>query len=153
MQDDPEPGPGAESGEVVHGLKRGRELGFPTANLSADAEGFIPADGIYAGWLVDLGGPDDASSVTTRYPAAISVGTNPTFSGRVRTVEAYVLDVDEDFYGYEVGVEFAARLRGQESYDGVDPLIAQMNRDVARCREILTATGDAIGPDEHDAPH
>ncbi|MBP2370027.1 bifunctional riboflavin kinase/FAD synthetase [Pseudonocardia parietis] len=131
-------------GVIVHGHKRGRDLGFPTANVSCPPHTAIPADGVYAGWFL-IG--------DRRLMAAISVGTNPTFSGRVRTVEAYVLDVDEDFYGYEVGVEFVARLRGQESYDGVDPLIAQMNRDVARCREILTATGDAIGPDEHDAPH
>lgn len=131
-------------GVIVHGHKRGRDLGFPTANLSCPPHTAIPADGVYAGRFV-IG--------DRRLGAAISVGTNPTFSGRVRTVEAYVLDVDEDFYGYEVGVEFVARLRGQESYDGIDPLIAQMNRDVARCREVLAATGDATGPDdERDAP-
>ena len=72
-----------------------------------------------------------------RLPAAVSVGSNPTFSGKVRTVEAYVLDVDEDFYGYEVGIEFAHRLRGQERFDGIDPLVEQMNADVERTRELL----------------
>ena len=65
------------------------------------------------------------------------MGTNPTFSGRVRTVEAYVLDVDEDFYGYEVAVDFVQRLRGQERFDGVEALVAQMHRDVEQVRELL----------------
>jgi riboflavin kinase/FMN adenylyltransferase len=65
------------------------------------------------------------------------VGTNPTFSGRVRTVEAYVLDVDEDFYGHEVSVEFAHRLRGQERFEGIEPLIAQMTDDVKKTRTLL----------------
>ena len=128
------------TGEVVHGLKRGRELGFPTANLSADAEGFIPADGIYAGWLVDLGGPDDASSVTTRYPAAISVGTNPTFDDvPLRQVEAYVLDETTlDLYGHRVQLQFTHRIRGMVAFEGIDALIAQMTDDVARVRAVLT---------------
>jgi len=115
-------------GVVVHGDKRGRELGFPTANVSCAAHTALPADGVYAGWFL-LG--------TRRLPAAVSVGSNPTFSGRVRTVEAFVLDVNEDFYGHEVGIEFAHRLRGMERYDGIEPLIAQMNADVARTRELL----------------
>lgn len=115
-------------GVVVHGDKRGRELGFPTANVSCSEHTAIPADGVYAGWF-SLG--------DRRLRAAISVGSNPTFSGRVRTVEAFVLDVSEDFYGHEVGVEFAHRLRGMERYDGIEPLIAQMNKDVERTRELL----------------
>ncbi|WP_312677602.1 bifunctional riboflavin kinase/FAD synthetase [Microbacterium sp.] len=128
------------TGEVVHGLKRGRELGFPTANLSADAEGFIPADGIYAGWLVDLGGPDDASSVTTRYPAAISVGTNPTFDDvPLRQVEAYVLDETTlDLYGHRVQIQFTHRIRGMVAFEGIDALIAQITDDVAQVRAALT---------------
>ncbi|GAA1830022.1 bifunctional riboflavin kinase/FAD synthetase [Pseudonocardia ailaonensis] len=117
-------------GVVVHGDKRGRELGFPTANVSVAAHTALPADGVYAGWF-GLG--------DRRLAAAVSVGTNPTFSGKVRTVEAYVLDVDEDFYGHEVTVEFAHRLRGQERFDGIDPLIEQMKADVARTRELLGA--------------
>jgi riboflavin kinase/FMN adenylyltransferase len=71
-------------------------------------------------------------------PAAISVGTNPTFSGKVRMVEAYVLDVDEDFYGFEVALDFVHRLRGQERFADVAALVEQMQRDVARTRELLS---------------
>ena len=119
-------------GEVVHGLKRGRELGFPTANLAHDLEGFVPADGIYAGWLVDEGG--------IRRPAAISVGTNPTFDDvPVRQVEAYVLDeTDLDLYGRIVDVEFVTRIRGMIAFEGVDALTAQMADDVALVRRALS---------------
>lgn len=122
-------------GEVVHGAARGRELGFPTANLAADAAGFIPADGVYAGWLVDENGK--------RWPTAISVGSNPTFEGVSRQVEAHVIDRPEesvedfDLYGQEVVVEFVERLRAMVAYRGIDALVAQMNDDVKRSREIL----------------
>jgi riboflavin kinase/FMN adenylyltransferase len=119
-------------GVVVHGAARGRELGFPTANLSQDATGLVPSDGVYAGWLTVDG---------TRYPSAISVGTNPTFEGQLhRTVEAYVIDEDFDLYDKHVVVEFAARLRGMVSYAGIDPLIAQMHADVDQARAILGVT-------------
>ncbi|QRY41546.1 bifunctional riboflavin kinase/FAD synthetase [Microbacterium hominis] len=129
--------PHAVQGEVVHGLKRGRELGFPTANLSASAEGFIPADGVYAGWLVDLGA--DGTAVTTRYPAAISVGTNPTFDDvPARQVEAYVLDeTGLDLYGHRVQIRFTHRIRGMVAFAGIEALIAQMDDDVARVRAAL----------------
>jgi riboflavin kinase/FMN adenylyltransferase len=117
------------SGMVVHGFKRGRELGYPTANLAPDAEGFIPGDGVYAGWLVDGG---------VRYPAAISVGNNPTFEGvPMKQVEAYVLDRDLDLYDHVVGVEFAHRVRGMEKFEGIEALIVQMGRDVDRVRELV----------------
>lgn len=123
-------------GEVVHGAARGRKLGFPTANLSADATGFIPDDGIYAGWLTDQGG--------TRRPAAISVGSNPTFEGVSRQVEAYVIDRPEDepveafdLYGQSVVVEFVARLRGMVAYTGPEALVQQMCLDVEQARGIL----------------
>lgn len=117
------------SGLVVHGFKRGRELGYPTANLALDAEGFIPGDGVYAGWLVDGG---------VRYPAAISVGNNPTFEGvPKKQVEAYVLDRDLDLYDHVVGVEFSHRIRGMEKFDGIEALVAQMGRDVDRARELV----------------
>jgi len=101
-------------GLVVHGAARGRELGFPTANLAPDAEGFTPADGVYAGWLTDAG---------TRYPAAISVGNNPTFEGiERRQVEAYVLDeTDLDLYDHVVDVAFVQHIRGMVAYEGVEP--------------------------------
>lgn len=126
-------------GEVVHGLKRGRELGFPTANLSADAEGFIPADGVYAGWLVDQGPVDASSRAVTKYPAAISVGTNPTFDDvPVRQVEAYVLDETSlDLYGHRVEVQFTHRVRGMVAFEGIEPLRAQMADDVDRVRKAL----------------
>ncbi|MGN6425968.1 MAG: bifunctional riboflavin kinase/FAD synthetase [Leifsonia sp.] len=119
------------AGVVVHGAKRGRELGFPTANLSPESEGLIPADGVYAGWLTDGG---------TRYPAAISVGNNPTFEGvPQKQVEAYVLDEDLDLYGHTVEISFVERIRGMVAYAGIDPLIAQIGEDVERARAILTA--------------
>jgi len=122
-------------GEVVHGAARGRDLGFPTANLSHDSTGYIPADGIYAGWLIDQSG--------TRWPAAISVGSNPTFDGVSRQVEAHVIDRPEenvedfDLYGQTVAVEFTRRLRGMVAYRGPEALVEQMCLDVAQARELL----------------
>ena len=132
--------PHAVRGEVVHGLKRGRELGFPTANLSPALEGFVPAEGIYAGWLVDEGMPGVEPRSSVRYPAAISIGTNPTFDDvDVRQVEAYVLDeTDLDLYGHTVEVEFVARIRGMVAFEGVDALIAQIGDDVVRVRAELS---------------
>jgi riboflavin kinase/FMN adenylyltransferase len=115
-------------GIVVRGEGRGRQLGYPTANVHTDRHIAIPADGIYAGW---------ALLRDKRLEAAISVGTNPTFEGRQRTVEAYILDFDEDIYGVELGVEFVERLRGMEKFDNVEDLITQMGVDVERTRERL----------------
>ena len=124
------------TGLVVHGDHRGRELGYPTANLSPDAFGAIPADGVYAGWLTGAEGE--------RLPAAISIGTNPTFDGTGRRVEAYVLDRDDlDLYGQVVDLEFTHRLRPTLRFDGVDDLLRQMTEDVARCRVLLDATAPA----------
>ncbi|WP_144795457.1 bifunctional riboflavin kinase/FAD synthetase [Microbacterium paludicola] len=121
-------------GEVVHGLKRGRELGFPTANLSETVDAFVPADGVYAGWLHD-------HETGIRHPAAVSVGTNPTFDDvLVRQVEAHVIDEDAlDLYGHEVTVEFTRRLRGMVAFDGIVALMAQMSADVEAARAILAA--------------
>ncbi|WP_022901763.1 bifunctional riboflavin kinase/FAD synthetase [Humibacter albus] len=116
-------------GTVVHGAQRGRELGFPTANLSPQCEGLIPADGVYAGWLIDAG---------VRHPAAISVGNNPTFQGvPQRQVEAYVIGEDIDLYDHVVDVEFAERIRGMVAFSGIEPLIAQMEEDVERASRLL----------------
>ncbi|PRZ05645.1 riboflavin kinase/FMN adenylyltransferase [Isoptericola sp. CG 20/1183] len=125
-------------GTVVHGDARGRELGFPTANLGGIA-GMVPADGVYAGWLrrpalaeSDPGHPD------VRLPAAISIGTNPTFDGVERRVEAYVLDrTDLDLYDEEVVLELVEHLRATLRFDGIEPLVRQMHDDVARARAIL----------------
>lgn len=122
----------AVRGTVVRGDQRGRELGFPTANVPTDARLAAPADGVYAGWLRRL-------DTGERFPAAISVGTNPTFDGaRERRVESYVLDRDDlDLYGVEVEVGFVERLRGMVAFESAEKLVAQMDDDVARTREIL----------------
>jgi len=126
------------AGTVVHGDHRGRELGYPTANLSPDVEGLVPADGVYAGWLTRLDEP--ALSQDRTLPAAVSIGTNPTFEGTERRVEAYVLDrTDLDLYGERVTYELVRRLRPTLRFDGVEPLVAQMEADVAQCREILSS--------------
>lgn len=123
--------PHAVSGMVVHGAQRGRELGYPTANLAQDATGFVPADGVYAGWLVRIERDGE------RLPAAISVGTNPTFDGSQRTVEAYVLDrTDLDLYDEVVTVQFQERLRSNVRFESVDELIVQMGRDVQQARKL-----------------
>lgn len=121
-------------GTVVHGHARGRELGYPTANLTTDATGAVPADGVYAGWLLRDSGTADAQ----RLPAAISVGTNPTFDGVVRQVEAHVLGRwDLDLYGEEVVIEFVRMLRPTVRFDGVDVLIRQMGQDVRDAAAVL----------------
>lgn len=120
-------------GIVVHGEARGRELGFPTANLSRESSGIVPADGIYAGWLHVVGGEHPV-----RMPAAISVGTNPTFTDVERVVEAHVLGrLDLDLYHQEVIVEFVQQLRPMLKFDGVDELIEQVNYDVDHAADIL----------------
>lgn len=117
-------------GIVVHGEKRGREIGYPTANLGDLEHQTIPSDGVYAGWLTV--GID-------RWPAAISIGTNPTFEGvRARQVEAYALDqVGLDLYTKPATIEFGWRLRDTLKFDGLQPLLDQMSQDCARAR-ILT---------------
>jgi riboflavin kinase/FMN adenylyltransferase len=104
-------------------------MGYPTANVEVHEDAAVPADGVYAGWLVRAGG--------ARLPAAISVGTNPTFDGTERRVEAYVLDEDIDLYGEHVAVEFTERLRGMVKFDEVDQLIEQMGQDVDDVRRIV----------------
>lgn len=125
-------------GVVERGDQRGRELGFPTANLRTDPWAAVPADGVYAGRVVRL---DEWGRTVPGEPlgiAAISVGTNPTFEVRQRRVEAYVLDFSGDLYGQPLGIEFVERLRGMVKFDGIDPLVAQMHDDVAVTRALLT---------------
>ncbi len=121
-------------GTVQRGDQRGRELGYPTANVPV-RDGTVPADGVYAGWLRRVGEDD-------RLPAAISVGTNPTFEGeRDRRVEAYVLDrTDLELYDVEVEVVFARRIRGMRRFDGVDELLRAMADDVVCTRSVLAAS-------------
>jgi riboflavin kinase / FMN adenylyltransferase len=115
-------------GVVVRGDRRGRELGFPTANLLCPPHAAIPGDGVYAAWLVRRDG---------RWRAAVSIGTNPTFSGRERRVEAFVLDYDGDLYGERLALDFVAHLREMRRYDGIEPLARQIRQDVADTRAIL----------------
>jgi riboflavin kinase/FMN adenylyltransferase len=125
-------------GVVVRGQQRGRSLGFPTANLETAPHTAIPADGVYAGWLVSL---DAEGQEEQRWPAAISVGTNPTFDGQEQTVEAYALDRDDlDLYGLHMAVDFAARLRGMVRFDSAEALTEQMRRDVDEARDLVGAT-------------
>jgi riboflavin kinase / FMN adenylyltransferase len=122
-------------GVVVRGDRRGRDLGYPTANVESPPYTAIPADGVYAGHLVTRDPRGGASR--ERFPAAISVGSNPTFQGSRRTVEAFVLDYDGDLYGEHVGVEFVSRLRPMAAFADVEGLLAAMAKDVTDTRQIL----------------
>ena len=116
-------------GEVEHGLKIGRTIGFPTANMSREAEGYLPLDGVYAGWLIADG---------VRYPAAHSVGINETFQAVPRLVESHVLDrKDLDLYDKVVTLEYVDFVRPSAKFDGVDSLVAEINRDLDKIRLIL----------------
>lgn len=132
-------------GVVVRGDGRGKGLGYPTANVAPPMHSAIPADGVYAAWFTMLGGQSEPDSVTgtlsrgRRHPAAVSIGTNPTFSGRTRTVEAFVLDTSADLYGQHVAVDFVARIRGQKKFASVEDLIEAMGRDTDKARGILAA--------------
>jgi len=114
---------------VVHGEKRGRELGYPTANLAPSPEGLIPADGVYAAW---------ATIGEDRFPAAVSVGNNPTFDGvPEKRVEAHLLDQDLDLYGRTIEIAFVEYVRGMVKFTNIDGLIAQMDDDTERVRDVL----------------
>lgn len=119
-------------GKVVRGAQRGRELGFPTANLDpASIEGFVPADAIYAGWMYVDG---------ERYPAAISIGNNPTFDGVPQNqIEAHAIGEDFDLYGKTITLEFVDFVRSMQKFDTLDALIAQITADTARVRDLLGA--------------
>jgi riboflavin kinase/FMN adenylyltransferase len=125
--------PFAVRGEVVAGDRRGRDLGYPTANVPTTGMLAAPGDGVYAGWLRRLDGDHEP------LPAAISVGANPTFAGeRDRRVESYVLDRDDlELYGVPVEVSFVARLRGMRRFTSVEELVETMAEDVRRAREVL----------------
>lgn len=123
--------PHSVRGEVVRGHQRGRELGYPTANLEEHSEGFVPASGVYAGTL-EVGGET--------YFAGISVGNNPTFSDVLRLqVEAHALDADFDAYGLTGTITFTHRLRDTLKFDGVDSLIAAMDEDVREIRQLIAS--------------
>jgi len=115
--------------EIVGGEQRGREMGYPTANLSHDVEGFVPADGVYAARILIDG---------VEYGAAVSIGNNPTFEGIAdKTVEAHVLDESFDLYGKVVELSFIDYIRPMNKFPDVETLVAQMNRDEDSIREVL----------------
>jgi riboflavin kinase/FMN adenylyltransferase len=121
-------GPFLFQGEVVHGDKRGRELGFPTANIVPSDKLVVPGHGVYAAWAHG-------------HPAAVNVGVRPTFkTGRGLLIEPFLVDFDGDLYGQQLRVAFVERLRGEKRFESVDDLVAQMELDVQRAREICSAT-------------
>ncbi len=117
------------TGIIEHGLKIGRQIGFPTANMSRDAEGYLPLDAVYAGWLY---------AGAERYPAALSVGINETFQAVPRLIEAHVIDRNDlDLYDQVVTLEYTDFIRPAAKFDGIESLVEQINRDIDRVRELL----------------
>ncbi len=131
-------------GVVVRGDGRGRGLGYPTANVAPPMHSAIPGDGVYAAWFTVLGAGPETGTVVPGEPrrAAVSIGTNPTFSGRARTVEAFVLDTEADLYGQHVALDFVARLRGMERFDSVAELLEAMAGDTDAARVALPVDPD-----------
>jgi riboflavin kinase/FMN adenylyltransferase len=126
------------SGIVRHGDRRGRLIGFPTANLLPDPHKLLPADGVYA---VHVRVPDetgsDSKATSTVYNGVANLGVRPTFDGKERLVEAHLLDVDLDLYDKYITVEFIAHLRGEQRFPGIDALKAQISSDAQQARQIL----------------
>lgn len=131
------------SGPVVLGDRRGRELGFPTANLSIASEMLLPGDGIYATWAIIDG---------VRHPSATSVGVRPTFGLTERLVEVYVIDFDADLYGKQLCVEFVRKLRDQKAFPGVAELVEQIHRDVADSRQALASETPHLSEEDRSLP-
>ncbi len=126
------------TGRVVRGFGRGRRMGCPTANLSEFAAGkIVPRDGIYAA-IVEVSG--------YAYPAAVSIGFNPTFGGQMHSVEAHILDFDADLYDRAVTLRFVRRLRGEIKFSGEEALSAQMKQDISDIRGILSEEGFSLEP-------
>jgi riboflavin kinase/FMN adenylyltransferase len=133
----------AVGGPVIAGDRRGRLLGFPTANLRPDPQKVLPANGVYVA-RVRL--PGEAAA---RHPAVVNIGVRPTFGeGHAALIEAHLLDATLDLYGLPLGVEFVARLRGEQRFSGVEALVAQIRADAQRARELLTSgkNGNAGSP-------
>ncbi len=116
------------AGRVVAGDRRGRQIGFPTANLAVPTELMIPADGVYAVWAEVSGG---------RHRAVVNIGTRPTFDGGDRVVEAHLLDFDQDLYGLDMRLEFVDRLRDERRFAGIDELVGQIRHDIQAAEERL----------------
>ncbi len=122
------------TGTVVHGHGRGGPLGFPTANLQMPEESLAPRDGIYAGWI-EIDG--------SRHMAAVSIGERPTFPGAGHSIEAFVMDFDDDLYGRELRLEMVRRLRDEEKFDSIEQLRLQVDKDVAATRRLLQSSAAA----------
>jgi len=124
---------------VQHGDQRGRQIGFPTANLRPDPHRLLPADGVYAAYVrvQEEGVGGDAQHGPTIYKSVVNIGLRPTFQGRERLVEAYILDTALDLYDKQLIIEFVARLRGEQRFSGIDALKAQIAVDVQTARQIL----------------
>ena len=116
------------SGTVAHGEKRGRKLGYPTANLKTSTGIMLPSNGIYATFAFING---------SKFMSATSIGTNPTFEGNTKTVETYILNFDKDIYGQPIKIEFIKRLRDEMKFSSVESLIAQMDVDIIKIEKIL----------------
>jgi riboflavin kinase/FMN adenylyltransferase len=116
--------------QVVAGARRGRTIGFPTANLAVPPERLLPANGVYA-TFVQLPGQ------TRRYPSATNVGFRPSFEAHTRTVETYIFDFDDDLYGQHLTLEFVERLRPEQKFNSIDQLIAQIRQDTEQARVVL----------------
>ena len=119
-------------GRVIPGERRGKELGFPTANLDINSEQALPADGIYVTW---------AYINNEAYPSVTNIGQRPTFGGGERTVEVYILDYHGDLYGHELKIDIVERLRNEKQFDTVDELKKQMAEDIKQGRVILHSRG------------
>lgn len=118
------------AGEVIPGARRGRTMGFPTANLKLDPDRALPANGVYATWAI-CGG--------SRFLSVTNVGVRPTFDNGARLAEVHILDFDQDIYGRQLEVEFVERLREEKRFDSIDDLVQEMKADVARSRQVLAA--------------
>jgi hypothetical protein len=127
------------SGLVVRGEQRGRLLGYPTANLQLSSPVALPGDGVYAGIAEAVDGP------VLRRPAAISVGTNPTFDGPERTLEAHLLDFEGDLYGRRLRVRSVRRLRGMVKFPDIQALVTAIERDVRQTRAVLGREVSVVG--------
>ena len=122
-------------GKVISGDRRGRELGFPTANLEIDREQTLPADGIYA-TMSYVGGQG--------YKSVTNIGVRPTFDDKRRTVETYILDFSGDIYGRDLKIDIIARLRGEKKFDSIEDLKTQMTEDVRQSRTVLDGRGEEV---------
>ncbi len=125
--------PYSVTGEIVHGMARGRTIGIPTANVDVWAQQVLPGSGVYAGW---------ATLGEERFMAMTNVGMRPTFTGQNITVESHLLDFDRDIYGQQMTVTFEKRLRPEMKFDGIDALVAQIHRDVDAGRAWLSSASD-----------